>query len=77
MSPTDFETIRCRADGPLFRITLERPEVFNAIDGRLLVELREALAHAAADRALRVLVIAKRDNGVGLTQTRGCAQHRD
>ncbi len=57
MSPTDFETIRCRADGPLFRITLERPEVLNAIDGRLLVELREALAHAAADRARRVIVI--------------------
>ncbi|MCP3962757.1 MAG: enoyl-CoA hydratase/isomerase family protein, partial [bacterium] len=57
MSLADFETVRYRADGPLARITLERPGVLNAIDGRMLVEIREALKLADADRARRVIVI--------------------
>lgn len=57
MSERCHTTIRCQREGRRLRITLLRPEVLNAIDGRMLVELREALADAAADREARVVVI--------------------
>ena len=51
------KTINCRRDGAVMRVTLDRPEVLNAIDGRMLLELREALAEAAGDRDTRVMRI--------------------
>ncbi len=53
-----FETIGFAAEGPVARITLARPEVHNAIDGRMLAEIREALAAATADPAVRVIAVA-------------------
>lgn len=53
-----FETIQSDKSGPLQRITLDRPEVLNAIDGRMLGELRAALDDAARDAAVRVIVVA-------------------
>ncbi|MFQ5525253.1 MAG: enoyl-CoA hydratase/isomerase family protein [Thermoanaerobaculia bacterium] len=53
----DFETIQCRRDPPRFRITLDRPRVLNAIDGRMLAEIRDALAHAAAEPELKVVIV--------------------
>ena len=38
------DTTRLRREGPLLRITLQRPEVLNAIDGTMLAEIRDALA---------------------------------
>lgn len=52
-----FETIRVRRDGSVYRITLARPEVLNAFDGRLLREVRLALGEAAADRQARVVCV--------------------
>jgi enoyl-CoA hydratase len=52
-----MKTLHCRAEGPILRVTLSRPEVLNAIDGRVLIELREALSMALADREIRVLLI--------------------
>ncbi|MBI5481114.1 MAG: enoyl-CoA hydratase/isomerase family protein [Deltaproteobacteria bacterium] len=57
MSDCECKTIRCRRQGPVLRVTLNRPEVLNAIDGTMLVELREALADAGSDRAIRVVLI--------------------
>lgn len=56
MSPTQ-PTILRRREGKLLRLTIDRPEVLNAIDARVLSELREALADAAADPGVRVLRI--------------------
>lgn len=57
MSESGCQTIRCRHEGPVLRVTLNRPEVLNAINGVMLTELREALADAARDRAIRVVRI--------------------
>ena len=53
----DYETIRTRRDERVLRLTLNRPEVLNAIDGRMLTEVRDALTAAAADPDLRVVCI--------------------
>ena len=57
MIDREFETIRCDLDGRVLRITLDRPEVLNAIDGRMLREIREVLTAAAGDRRVRALRI--------------------
>lgn len=51
------ETIRVTVDGPVLRLTLNRPEVLNAFDARLLREVREVVVAAAADPARRVILI--------------------
>lgn len=51
------ETIAFAVEPPLARITLNRPEVLNAIDDRMLAEIRAALAAAAADESVVVIVI--------------------
>ncbi len=53
----DCKTIDCQREGAVMRVTLDRPEVLNAIDGRMLVEIREALAQAASDPEVRVMRI--------------------
>jgi enoyl-CoA hydratase len=45
-------------DGRIGRITLNRPEVLNAIDDDLPRELAEAVARADADRAVHVMILA-------------------
>ncbi len=54
---TTAPTIIVTRDGPVTRLTLNRPDVLNALDGPMLVEIRAALATAAADPASRVVVI--------------------
>ena len=44
--------------GPVLRWTLNRPEKRNALSRRLLADLERAEAEAAADRAVRVVVLA-------------------
>ncbi len=57
MTLPPLETLTCRREGPVFRITLDRPEVLNAIDDRMLVELRAALVLAEGDPEARVVCI--------------------
>jgi len=52
-----YETISFALEPPVARLTLARPEVLNAIDGRMLAEIREALAAAATDPSARVIVV--------------------
>lgn len=54
---TDHQTIIESREGPIRRITLNRPEVLNAIDGRMLTEIREVLASASGDFETRVILI--------------------
>jgi enoyl-CoA hydratase/carnithine racemase len=49
-----------KADGIAW-LTINRPEVYNAIRGKTSDEMGEALQEAAADAAVRVVVI----NGAG------------
>lgn len=44
--------------GPVRRLTLNRPQVLNALSGELVETLSEALGDAAKDEAVRVVVLA-------------------
>jgi isohexenylglutaconyl-CoA hydratase len=52
-----FEHIAARADGAVLHLTLNRPEVRNAMSQRMVTELRLALAAAEASGAVRVVVL--------------------
>jgi methylglutaconyl-CoA hydratase len=45
-------------DGPVARVTLNRPEVRNAFNDALIVELTEAFRALGADQTLRAIVLA-------------------
>ncbi|MCE7884657.1 MAG: enoyl-CoA hydratase/isomerase family protein [Actinobacteria bacterium ATB1] len=53
----EYETILTRREGAVLRLTLNRPEVLNAIDAHMLREIRDALAGAYADADLRVVLV--------------------
>ncbi len=53
----DFETILYEQDGPVVTITMNRPERKNAMTNRMVRETGDALAYAAEDRDVRVLVL--------------------
>jgi methylglutaconyl-CoA hydratase len=50
-------TIRTLAEGPLLRVTLERPEIRNAFDDRMIAELTQVLRKAASRSELRCLLL--------------------
>jgi isohexenylglutaconyl-CoA hydratase len=52
-----METIALRRDGAVLHVMLNRPEVRNALSLAMVVELRQALADAEADPAIRVIVL--------------------
>ncbi len=54
----EFQAIRWSVDGPVATITLDRPEVANAQNSRMLDELDAALDLADADDEVRVVVLA-------------------
>jgi len=45
-------------DGPVLRLTLNRPEVRNAFDEELIQALGAAALHASEDRSIRAIVLA-------------------
>ena len=51
-------TVLYERDGRIARITLNRPEVLNAIDGDLPSALSDAVARADADPAVHVMVLS-------------------
>ena len=57
MAPPQFETILYEQDGPVVTITMNRPERKNAMTNRMVRETGDALAYAAEDRDVRVLVL--------------------
>lgn len=52
-----MQTLLLRQDGPVLHLTLNRPELRNAMSLALVLELRQALAAAEADGSTRVLVL--------------------
>ena len=57
MDPLNFETIDCKRENAVLHVTLDRSEVLNAVNGKMLVELRRALEAAAGDDEIRVVLI--------------------
>jgi len=56
-TPLQFELLRYAADGPVARITLDRPEKRNALSIALSDELIRAIARVQESTAVKVLVI--------------------
>ncbi|MDP3085204.1 MAG: enoyl-CoA hydratase-related protein [Rubrivivax sp.] len=57
MSAGGFETLLAQRDGSVLHLTLNRPELRNAMSQLMVRELRAALAAAEADSATRVIVL--------------------
>jgi 2-(1,2-epoxy-1,2-dihydrophenyl)acetyl-CoA isomerase len=57
MTDTNYETILYEKDGPVATLTMNRPDRMNSMSNRMLIETGRALAAAAEDRELRVLVL--------------------
>jgi 2-(1,2-epoxy-1,2-dihydrophenyl)acetyl-CoA isomerase len=57
MSTRSFETIKYEKNGAIATLTINRPERMNGMTNVMLIETGEALAAAAEDRDLRVLVL--------------------
>jgi len=53
----DYETLALRREGAALWCTLSRPDALNALNGRLVDELRDLLARLATDRETRVVVL--------------------
>jgi len=53
----DFKTVLYEKEGAILRITLNRPEVYNAFDDTLSFELQDALKAAEKDTDVRVIVL--------------------
>ena len=52
-----YATLALRRDGPVLHVTLNRPELRNAMSLAMVLELRQALTAAEADGRSRVLVL--------------------
>ena len=65
---TDFQTLLIQQDGGVLTIAMNRPEVLNAFNETLLVELTEAVEAAAQDEAVRCVVITGAGGAFGSGQ---------
>jgi enoyl-CoA hydratase len=54
----DFNCLRIEKRPPLAQVTLDRPQVLNALNAVTLGELAEAIEELAADPAVRVILLA-------------------
>lgn len=57
MSAEQLQRILYQADGPVARVTLNRPEKRNALDSEMVRELKVALGTAEADPGVRVVLL--------------------
>jgi len=55
--PAAYDTIRIRDEGKVIRFVLNRPELRNAFNSRMIEDLRAALGEVEKDRSFRVLVL--------------------
>jgi enoyl-CoA hydratase/carnithine racemase len=56
-STPDFETLLLSIEGPVARVTLNRPERMNGMTNRMVREAADALDLVAAEADVRVLVL--------------------
>src|SRR5437867_517688 len=52
-----METVLYQTDGAVARVTINRPDKRNALNVTVMRELREAVASAASDQSVRVVVL--------------------
>jgi methylglutaconyl-CoA hydratase len=57
MADRKFETILAAKEGKVFRITMNRPQVHNAFNARMIGDLAEAFQIAKGDGGVRVVVL--------------------
>ena len=57
MKPPHFRHCRYEVDGPVVTITIDRPEVLNALHPQGHQEMSDAFDHYAADDSLRVAIV--------------------
>lgn len=57
MTPISLETLTCRLDEGLARVTLTRPEIGNPIDGAFCRDIRELSVTLSTDEAVRAVLI--------------------
>ena len=53
----DYQHLTISQDGIAAVVTLNRPDVHNAFNERLIVELRDAFTHLSADDSIRAVVL--------------------
>jgi enoyl-CoA hydratase len=58
MATKEWDSVLYNVDGPIAKISMNRPEVLNAQDTQLLEEVMEAFDEAAADDNVRVIILA-------------------
>jgi enoyl-CoA hydratase len=52
-----YETVLLDLDGPVATLTLNRPQVMNALNGQVFNDLETALTHLIADPTIRVILL--------------------
>jgi methylglutaconyl-CoA hydratase len=67
MSSPVWQSLGIKHDGPVAILQMQRPEVHNAFDARLIAELTEALLHLDRDASVRAVVLT----GAGSTFSAG------
>jgi len=55
---SEYQKILFAVDGPVARITLNRPDKRNALDNDIVLEFKDALGEASADGSVRVVLVA-------------------
>ncbi len=58
-----YDTLRVRDEGPLCRITLDRPGKGNSLNPHVLDEIDSVLASVAANRAVKVVILSGAGRG--------------
>lgn len=61
--PWPLRHVRLSIDGAIATITMSRPETLNALNSKVLHELKDALAQMHANRAVRVVIITGEGDG--------------
>ncbi|MBT3617968.1 MAG: hypothetical protein HOC47_00665 [Candidatus Marinimicrobia bacterium] len=57
----DFKTIQFRMDGNIARVTLNRPDVRNALNTNMIREIKDVFQQASSNDSIRVIIL----NGAG------------
>ncbi|MBC7248654.1 MAG: enoyl-CoA hydratase/isomerase family protein [Anaerolineae bacterium] len=60
--PWPLRHVRLSVDGAIATITMSRPEALNALNRKVLQELKDALAQVRANRAVRVVILTGEGN---------------
>jgi enoyl-CoA hydratase/3-hydroxyacyl-CoA dehydrogenase len=56
--PWPLRHVRLSVEGAIAHVTMSRPEALNALNGKMLQELKDVLAQVRANRAVRVVVFS-------------------